>query len=120
MHKFDPDTEPATVKIEANPRRYATVARTTVNKDGKAILRTTQNGRDDTTMIRVEGAEPGVESRMWVPPRIADDLTEAQPAAGGREMPSVARIIGTRTVEEAKAGKEPGAGNKGRSRRVPG
>jgi len=117
MHRFDPDKEPPTILIEVNPRRYATVGRTEVNKDGKTVLRSRQDGRDDTTMIFVQGREPGLESRMWVPPRIADDLTAAQPAGRAGDMPCVARVIGKRTVDEAKAGVEPEDKPKGPVRR---
>lgn len=107
MHRFNPDVEPATVLIEVNPRRYATVGRTEVNKTGKTVLRSRQDGRDDTTMIFVQGREPGRESRMWVPPRIANDLVAPQPVGRVGDMPTVARVVGKRTVEEAKAGTEP-------------
>jgi len=103
MHRFNPDVEPATVQIEVNSRRYATVGRV----DDKAKLRKRPDGRDDTIMVFVQGAEPGKESRMWVPPRIANDLTAQQPAGSEGSMPPVARIIGQRTIEEAKAGVEP-------------
>ena len=113
MHRFNPDVEPATVQIEVNPRRYATVGRV----DDKAKFRKRQDGRDDTVMVFVQGREPGKESRMWVPPRIANDLTAQQPAGSEVGMPPVARIVGQRTVEEAKAGVEPEERTKAPARR---
>ena len=105
MHRFDPDTEPATVLLEANPRGYFTVAKTDAN--GK--VRRRPDGKDDSTMVFVQGREPGQESRMWVPPRVADDLTAQQPSGSVGNVPTIARIVGRRTVEEAKAGVEPEA-----------
>ena len=105
MHRFDPETEPATVLLEANPRRYFTVAR--VSKEGKVRVR--PDGKDDTAMIYLQGSKPGPESRMWVPPRVADDLTAQQPSGREGSVPMIARIVGRRTVEEAKAGVVPEA-----------
>ena len=105
MHRFDPDQEPATVLLEANPRGYFTVAR--VNKDGK--VRRRPDGKDDAVMVHVQGREPGPESRMWVSPRVADDLTAQQPSGREGSVPMIARIVGRRTVEEARAGVVPEA-----------
>jgi len=98
MHKFNPSTEPATVLVEVNPRRYATVAH--VDDKGKVVRQ--PNGRDASFMLHVIGTEPGKESRMWVPPRIAKDLTSSSPGDSARGIPPVARIVESRTVEEAK------------------
>jgi len=116
MHRFNPDEEPATILLEANPRGYFTVAR--VSKDGK--VRSRPDGKDDVTMVHVMGREPGPESRAWVPPRIAQDLTGPIPAGRGGDMPPVARVVGNRTVEEAAAGVEPGAAAKGPARKKAG
>jgi len=99
MHKFDPETEPATVQIEVNPRRYATIAKTDAH--GKVLRKA--DGKDDVVMLHVIGTTPGEESRMWVPPRIADDLTAANAVDASRGIPAVARIIKSRTAEEAGA-----------------
>ena len=103
MHRFDPDQEPAPVQLEANPRRYFTVAR--VSKEGKVRVR--PDGKADTAMIYLQGNKPGPESRMWVPPRIANDLTAQQLAGSLGTGSPVARVIGQRTVEEAQAGAVP-------------
>jgi hypothetical protein len=99
MHRFNPQTEPATVQIEANPRRYATIAMI----DDKGKVRKRVDGKDDVFMIRIEGSSAGSESRMWVPPRIANDLTSSSAAEAGRGIPPVARVIGSRTAEEASS-----------------
>jgi len=96
MHKFDPTTEPATVQIEVNPRRYVTVAK--VDSKGK-VLRL-PDGKDDVTLLRVMGNTPGNESRMWVPPRIANDLTQSSGTDTSLGVPPTARIIGSRTADD--------------------
>jgi len=97
MHKFNPKTEPATVEIEVNPRRYATVAM--IDDKGKVMKKV--DGQDASYLLRIEGREPGPESRMWVPPRVANDLTAQSGNDAGRGISPVARIVGSRTADEA-------------------
>ena len=97
MHKFDPTTEPATVQIEVNPRRYATVAK--INSKGKVL--SMPDGKDDVTLLQVTGGTPGEESRMWVPPRVANDLTQQSGTDIGMRVPPTARILASRTADEA-------------------
>lgn len=97
MHKFNPKTEPATVQIEVNPRRYATIAR--IDDKGKIMKKA--DGQDDNNLLSVNGRTPTEQSRMWVPPRVANDLTSQSGGDASRGIPPVARIIGSRTADEA-------------------
>ena len=105
MHKFNPKDEPATVQIEVNPRRYATIA--LIDAKGKVLRKA--DGKDESYLIRVEGQTPGEESRMWVPPRIAEDLTVQSGVDAGRGIPPIARILRSRTADEAVGKTKPEA-----------
>ena len=97
MHKFNPKTEPATVQIEVNPRRYATIAM--IDDKGKIVKQA--DGKDANFLLSVTGRTPTEGSRMWVPPRVANDLTAQSGGDARRGIPPVAKIINSRTADEA-------------------
>jgi len=81
-YDFDPTNEPATVQIEVNPRRYVKI---------------------NDKLLHIQNRDAGEESRMWVPPRVANDLTMQSTMDVSKGIPPVARMIGTRPVELATA-----------------
>ena len=81
-YDFNPEKEPATVQIEMNDRRYVKI---------------------NERLLQIQNNTPGRESRMWVPPRVANDLTNQSAMDVSKRIPPIARMIGTRTAEVALA-----------------
>lgn len=121
MYQFDGNEEAATVEIEVMPHNYVRVRNTADEKPQAAehgrLLYCVKKIREgnDGKLHRMWDAE--TDGRMWVPPRIADELCNLQ--AGDREdreskTTPTARILRSRSQEEA-LGKDKG----GTERRKP-
>ena len=95
-YTFDPEKEAATVQIEVNHHRYVKI-------NGRVFYAERMEEEviqlDGTIQKRIVWNKDS--SQMWVPPRIADQLTGQNTNERYAQVPPTAREIGRRTVEES-------------------
>lgn len=91
---FDPEKEPAVVKIRIQPMRYLRV---------RDHVYAPQRG----TEIQSDGKTAGVwkyhDAEVWVPERIANRVTISHERSEAGPVNPIAQVVATRSVEEALA-----------------
>ena len=91
-YRFNPEEEPATMKIRLNPNRYATI-----------------NGELRYVTAKIEKQADGKNHRVWdyqaaevwVPPRVGEMLIDTVGLDNAMGMEPVAKMIATRSEEDA-------------------
>lgn len=117
-YRFDPKEEPATMLIQVNPYRYVSIA-SSIEKDKRGNF--IDDGKMYHPVKKVKMGSDGknrivwdyeTEGEVWVPPRIGNNLIVS---ADGAEP--VAKMVATRTEEQANDGIDPRTIAKKKSRR---
>jgi len=108
MYRFNPAKEAATVQIEVLPSRYVVIETeepdNSVKRHHLFVNKVEKVRPDGKKVLAWDATETG---RMWVPPRISEQLTISEGADVSMNLPPIAKVIGSRSVEEARGKKKP-------------
>ncbi len=113
-YKFDPEVEPGTVLIEVYPRRYVRIKNSSDPKDEGVLLQQDKiEIMEDGKIVKKWSGEKN--GRMWVPARIANELTTVSPGDAKHNLGAIAALLETRSEAAARSKRKPmdkeGAGN---------
>jgi len=118
-YRFDPKEEAPTMLIQIQPHRYVTISSSVeVNKKGDFVDEGTNYAPTKKQEVGSDGKirivwDFETSAEVWVPPRIANRLIQSI----DKTRP-IAKLIATRTNEEADVGTDPRKAKKKRRRRI--